>query len=129
MLLLKLHISDNFFTTNVNLTGFKEFYTPSNSSKGGTALYVKEIYEAFERNDLKSQNDYFESVWIEVKNKHKKNIICGCIYRHPNYEISEFINYMESILKKFSDENKEVYICGDFNIDLLRKSKQLSIVL
>ena len=104
------HKSDNFFTTNVNLTGFKEFYTPSNSSKGGTALYVKEIYEAFERNDLKSQNDYFESVWIEVKNKHKKNIICSCIYRHPNYEISEFINYMESTLKKLSDENKEVYM-------------------
>ena len=74
LLLLKLHISGNFFTTNVNLTGFKEFYTPSNSSKGGAALYVKEIYEAFERKDLKSQNDYFESVWIEVKNKHKKNM-------------------------------------------------------
>ena len=30
---------------------------------------------------------------------------------------------MESILKKFSDENKEVYICGDFNIDLLKLEK------
>ena len=71
--------NDDFFTTNVSMNGYKEFYTPSNSSKGGTALYVKEKYEIFERIDLKIQNDFLESVWIEVKNKNKKNIVCGCI--------------------------------------------------
>ena len=112
--------NDDFFTTNVSMNGYKEFYTPSNSSKGGTALYVKEKYEIFERIDLKIQNDFLESVWIEVKNKNKKNIVCGCIYRHPNHDTSEFSNYLESLLKNVSSENKEVYICGDFNIDLLK---------
>ena len=37
--------------------------------------------------------------------------------------ISEFINYLESTLKKLSGKNKEVYICGDFNIDLLKLEK------
>ena len=63
------HKKEEFFPTNVSLKGFKEFYTPSNSSEGGTALYITEKYEAFERSDLKIQNDYFESLWIEVKNK------------------------------------------------------------
>ena len=27
---------------------------------------------------------------------------------------------METVLKKCSDENKELYLCGDFNIDLLK---------
>ena len=45
----------NFFTTNVSLTGFKEFYTPSNFIKGGTALYIKDIYEAFEKTILKAK--------------------------------------------------------------------------
>ena len=49
--------------------------------------------------------------------------MCGCIYSHPNYVTSEFINYLESTLKKLSGENKEVYICGDFNIDLLKLEK------
>ena len=46
--------------------------------------------------------------------------MCGCIYRHPTYDLSEFINYLETTLKKTTSENKEVYLCGDFNIDLLK---------
>ena len=68
------------------------------------------------------QNDYFENVWIEVKNKNKKTVY-GCIYRHPNHDTSEFNNYLEVTLKKLSSENKEVYICADFNIDLLKLDK------
>ena len=34
--------------------------------------------------------------------------------------MSDFFIYMESTLKKLAKENKEIYICGDFNIDLLK---------
>ena len=108
------HQINDFFTSNVSLEGYHEFYTPLNSSKGGTALYVKECYDVFERSDLKTQNDCFESVWVEIKNKRNKKY-CGCVYRHPKYDLSEFVIYLEKSL----NENKEVYICGDFNIDLL----------
>ena len=30
------HKSDEIFTTNVSINGYKEFYTPSNSIKGRT---------------------------------------------------------------------------------------------
>ena len=39
---------NDFFTTNVSLDGYKPFYTSTNSSKGGTALYVNSTYTAFE---------------------------------------------------------------------------------
>ena len=58
-------------------------------------------------------------VWVEIKNKRNKNIQCGCIYRHPKYDLSEFMIYLETSLKKVDNENKEVYF-GDFNIDLLK---------
>ena len=58
--------------------------------------------------------DCLESTWIEIKNKNNKNISCGCLYRHPKYDLSEFINYLETTLKKIASENKEVYICGVF---------------
>ena len=60
-------------------------------------------------------------IWIEIKNnKNSKNIICGCLYRHPHYDLSEFLQYLKKCLKIIAKENKEVYICGDFNIDLLK---------
>ena len=73
------HQIDDFFTSNVSLEGYHEFYTPSNSSKGGTSLYVKECYDVFERSDLKTQNDCFESVLVEIKNKRNKNILWVCL--------------------------------------------------
>ena len=103
------HKNNEFFTTNVSIEGYKEFYT-SNSSKGGTALYVKDNYDVFELSDLKTQNDCFESVWVEIKNKRNKNVLCGCICRHPKYDLSEFMIYLETSLKKIASENKEVYM-------------------
>ena len=65
----------NSFTSNVSLEGYKPFYTPTNSSYGGTALYVKNNLESFERTELKTQTDLFESVWVEINNKRNKNIV------------------------------------------------------
>ena len=112
--------SDDSFLANVSLAGFKIYNTASNSARGGVALYACADFDTFERVDLKVQDDGFQGVWLEIKNKGSKNIICGCVYRHPRYDNSSFLVYMETILKKITDENKELYVCGDFNIDLLK---------
>ena len=93
------------------------------SPKGGTALYVDGSFDTFERTDLRIQTGGFQAVWLEIKNSSSKNIVCGCIYRHPGDDgagFGDFLNYMESSLRVISDENKEAYVCGDFNIDLLK---------
>ena len=59
-------------------------------------------------------------MWIEIVNNSSKNILCGCIYRHPNQNMSDFLTYMEFALKTIASEGKEVYICGDFNVNLLK---------
>ena len=44
----------------------------------------------------------------------------GCIYKHPNIPINEFLSYyLQPPLKKLSFENKEVLLMGDFNTNLL----------
>ena len=114
---------ENSFLNNVSFDGYNLFHTPTSSSKGGTALYVNNSFDAFERNEFKIQCNEFEAVWIEIKNKKSKNIVCGCVYRHPrddNENMNDFMKYMESTLKSISKENKEIYVCGDFNIDLLK---------
>ena len=79
---------DHSFTTNIKLDGYELFHTPTNTLKGGTALYVNSNFDVFERIDIKVQCNLYESVWIEIKNNNSKNIVCGCIYRHPTVQIS-----------------------------------------
>ena len=111
------------FSLNVNLEGYSLFSTGSLSSKGGTAIYVKNSYNCRERQDLDICNSLLESVWVEIDNKGSKNIICGCVYRHPKDDsesYNSYLNYLDSCLSKLSQENKEIYICGDFNSDCLK---------
>ncbi len=110
------------FTDDIKLSSYMDpFYTNSKTSKGGVAIFVKDFYNAIEREDLKTDNPEFEAVWIELKINLSKNIILGCTYRHPHSaNIDDFSNYMKTCLEKLSKENKEIYISGDFNIDLLK---------
>ena len=94
-------------------------YIGSQLARGGTPIHVNKNFNSFERNDLKINNEEYESVWIEINNKGSKSIICGCLYRHPSNNSKEFLSYLEKCLSQLTKENKEVYICGDFNFDLL----------
>ena len=84
------------------------------------AIFTKNT-NAIERIDLKIQNKEFEGVWVEINNTGTKNTIVGCLYRHPHYNNTEsFLDYVGNCLMQLNKENKEVYITGDFNLDLLR---------
>ena len=113
---------DQVFSPNSMIQGYHNpFCTPTNSRNGGVAIFIKDIFDVIEREDCNVKLDEFESVWIEIKQKKCKNIVIGCLYRHPHYSnIDDFSSYVESTLNKLNKENKEVYITGDFNIDLLK---------
>ena len=111
------------FKSNINLDGYNLYSTSTKSAKGGTAIFTKKKFFTNERIDLKNKHDHYESVWIELKNKKCKNVICGSIYRHPhdtNDIFNDFLTYLESTISKISKENKTIYLCGDFNSDLLK---------
>ena len=59
---------------HVEIKGYKIFHTASKTSKGGTALYVNENVNSIERIDLNILHDEFEGTWVEIKNKHSKNL-------------------------------------------------------
>ena len=122
------YINSNF-KSNVNLEGYDLFSTPSLSNKGGTCIYIKNMYDSIEREDIKISNINFESTWIEIKNKNCKNVVVGSIYRHPHDTLdiyNSFLEYIEITLKKLTNENKEIYLCGDFNSDILKIDTQNS---
>ena len=56
----------------------------------------------------------------EVVNENRKNTIVGCIYKHANMPITEFIfDFVEPQLPKSSLEKQELILLGDYNINLL----------
>ena len=109
---------------DITLPGYKEYSTPTESSKGGVIVYVKDNIVVKQRKDLEQkmyESKNLESVVLEILNEKQKNEIFGCIYRHPTMDIDAFNrNYFADFMAKLSAENKICYLAGDFNIDLLQ---------
>ncbi len=59
--------NNSSFISNVSLSGYKLYSTPTNLSKGGCCIYVNDDFDAFDRADLKVQNNHFQTVWSEIK--------------------------------------------------------------
>ena len=121
-------ISFSFLTEQVMKTKFYYYSLESinriDCNVGGVGIYISNVVEYKVRTDLNSQNEIFESWFIEINKSNDKNIIIGSIYRHHHHSINEFNNYLEDIIKKISSENKLIYLTGDFNIDILKNNEK-----
>ena len=111
--------------SNVKLAGYHEFiYTPTQTSHGGSGFYIRDSLAYKRRNGLLLNppgTGDFESTFLEIVIPNKKNLIVGCIYRHPSSKITieDFTNnYLDHRLSIISAENKTCALVGDFNIDL-----------
>ena len=110
-------IKEQDATYDTSITGYEEYFTPTESTTGGTSLYINRNIKSKERTDLE-KNLYIpkkpESTFVELIIKGKKNIIIGCIYKHPKLDINEFNTFFENTMEKLSFENKELYLLGDY---------------
>ena len=106
------------------MPGYNIEHTPTESSNGGTLLYIKHGINYKLRNDLQIyKSKELESTFVEVlePGMSKNNMIIVCIYHHPSMELSEFNDHFLSVLlEKISKEKKMVVLLGDFNADLLK---------
>ena len=99
-----------YISYNISIEDYKiPFTTGSKFSKGGVAIYAKDNLNTTEHDDLIEINDSFEAIWIEINMVKTKNIICGCIYRHPNTDISIYENYISKCLRLINREKKTCY--------------------
>ena len=95
------------------MLGYNIKHTPTESSNGGTLLYIKQGINYKLRKDLQIyKSKELESTFIEVlePGMPRNNMIIGCIYCHPSMELSEFNSHFLSVLlEKISKEKKTVY--------------------
>ena len=64
-----------------------------------------------------------DSLFIEItlNNKHpSKNIIVGAIYRLHEHTINNFNTKWDAVMKTLNTTKNDIYLLGDFNIDLLK---------
>jgi exonuclease III len=89
---------------------------------GGVALYISNDLNFKIRHDLNLKNsDEYESVFVEIES-HPKNTIVGVIYRPPDRSPQSFIHNLSNTVNLINNEKLPSFICGDFNINLLKIS-------
>ncbi len=102
------------------MQGYDFISQPSLLSSGGVGFYISNNTNYSIREDLSKVTNDFEALWIEMQSDHlQHNIICGVVYRHPNSNIDNFIDYISVTSDIINQSNKYCAIVGDFNIDLL----------
>ena len=80
-------------TTNISLPNYVYEHTPTESSKEGTLLYLDKNLKYKLRKDLNIyQKGMIESTFVEIINKNEKNMVSGCIYKHPKQTIPDFLD-------------------------------------
>ena len=125
-------ITETWFneTTDVsefNLVNYEIVHTNRlNKRGGGGCLYLNKKLDFIKANKYSIvQDDTFESVTVELNLENQKNIVISCIYRTPGSEMDKFVDYMEQFVKS-TKNNKSLYVCGDFNVDLLKQNTHLN---
>ena len=110
---------------NINFQNYNIEHCTTGATNGGVLLYIKDNISYKWRKDLKIyKSKNLESTFLEVINQSGKNIIAGCIYRHPCMDLTEFDNdYLNSLSEKpLREKNKHIILMEDFNVDLLKNT-------
>ena len=110
-----------------SIAGYNYIHTPSKSSKGGAALFIRDDLNFSARNDLTSicySDNKLESCFAELPSQvnNDPGLIVSTIYKHPSMESKEFLRLFKKLLHQISLENKRLVLLGDFNVNLLNAS-------
>ena len=97
--------------SNVNLNNYSFESIPTESSAGGTMLYISNHLSYKPRTDLNTcKKNQLESTFIEIINSKKSNIIVGCVCIHPNMDVLDFNYLTNQLLDNISKEQKQIFL-------------------
>ena len=103
------------------------YITPKSNRCGGVGIYIRnKLQNVAIINDLSivlsctCQRCEIESLFIECM-FHGIKYVIGGVYRHPNGNVSHFIQGLENTLNKIETKCRSV-ILGDMNIDIIKFS-------
>ena len=120
------HKQTHQISYNISLCGYNFVHADTDKNAGGVGLYIKNSIDFLVLSNLKLNIENCENIWIELQLNNRKFTI-GVVYRHPtpNYDI--FSDELFAIIDHLNNANYMHYICGDFNIYLLKYFSQMSV--
>ena len=94
---------------SINLKGYTVEHTQTEANCGGALLYIENSMNDTIRGHLKIyKRKELYSIFIEVVKFKGRNLIIGCIHRHPSMNPTEFTDiYISELLRKVSKEDKK----------------------
>ena len=97
------------------------FHYVNRKKGGGTALFVidKIKHKCIEEFSYSTKN-CFHIVTVEINENESSNFYVSCIYRPPNVCMNKFIGNYTQFIQQQKNKNKKLFICGDFNIGLIK---------
>ena len=123
---LNNQLPDNLlYVPGYNLFRWDRSYKRANKQSittgGGLAIYIKADYVTTDT-EVKKQNlsnCNIETQWLFIKKEYVKKTLVINLYRPPNGNTKDFLDAFQSQLQRLQDyPNTDVFILGDFNIDL-----------
>ncbi|XP_035688766.1 uncharacterized protein LOC118424326 [Branchiostoma floridae] len=128
MTLSETHLDDTISDAELHIAGYYLYRLDRNRSGGGVAIYVSEAFTHSRRSDL--QQPGLEALFCQINLPCTKPIIAGSVYRPPSAPV-EFYTLLDNSLETLSltSPNSELYLLGDFNVDLTQPRKPPSKAL
>ena len=115
--------------SDISIPGYISYRQDRTLHGGGSIIYCSKNLQTKKNNRLSSKK--FESVWVEVRFKKTKPIYVCSLYRPPSTKAMEHTeSYTQYISTCFDNlqKNSEVFILGDWNVDVSRKSNLSSLI-
>ena len=104
----------------IRIDGYTPLRSDRNRQGGGVICYIRKDI-SFNKLDLKSED--IEHIFIDIFLPKTKPITIGILYRPPKQ--TRFLKEVTTALQNITDfYNKEVYILGDININLIHFSEK-----
>ena len=103
---------------NLSILGYNFVSTHSLSNAGGVGIYISEKIKFIRRQDLDFISQDYESCFVELPRNKQKNILVGCVSRHPSNNCTIFKEVLSEKLNQINRLGFETYIAGDININL-----------
>ena len=96
-------------------------YIQANEKGGGVAINIKNNLD-FNKIDVISTSieDVVEIVIVKNFTKQLKKIVICCIYKSPSVNYNDFNSELESLFHKCQFNTKDVYVCDDFDMNLMK---------
>ena len=114
------NITDNM----ISLDGNDVIRKDRSRNGGGVCIYLRSSINYKIRKDLVPPQ--LEAVCVEIIKPHSKPFLVTTVYRPPS-SLPKFFDDFEKLIKAIDNENKEMYILGDLNCNMVKTDKDANI--